>query len=32
MGRGDLLEQNEALAQMKTPLRMSFRDFTIWPI
>jgi hydroxyacylglutathione hydrolase len=31
MGRGQLLELNEALAHMKTPVRMAFRDFTIWP-
>ena len=31
MGRGELLELNEALARMKTPVRMAFRDFTIWP-
>jgi glyoxylase-like metal-dependent hydrolase (beta-lactamase superfamily II) len=31
MGRGELLELNEALSQMKTPVRMAFRDFTIWP-
>ncbi len=32
MGRGELLELNEALAHMKTPVRMAFRDFTIWPM
>jgi hydroxyacylglutathione hydrolase len=32
MGRGQLLELNDALAHMKTPLRMAFRDFTIWPM
>jgi hydroxyacylglutathione hydrolase len=32
LGRGELLELNEALAQMKTPVRMAFRDFSIWPI
>jgi hydroxyacylglutathione hydrolase len=31
MGRGELLELNGALAHMKTPVRMAFRDFTIWP-
>jgi len=31
MGRGELLELNDALAHMKTPARMAFRDFTIWP-
>jgi len=31
MGRGELLELNEALQQMKTPVRKAFRDFTIWP-
>jgi hydroxyacylglutathione hydrolase len=31
MGRGELLELNEALSHMKTPVRMAFRDFTIWP-
>jgi glyoxylase-like metal-dependent hydrolase (beta-lactamase superfamily II) len=31
MGRGELLELNEALELMKTPVRMAFRDFTIWP-
>jgi hydroxyacylglutathione hydrolase len=31
MGRGELLELNEALAHMKTPVRMAFRDFTVWP-
>jgi glyoxylase-like metal-dependent hydrolase (beta-lactamase superfamily II) len=31
MGRGQLLELNEALAHMKAPVRMAFRDFTIWP-
>ena len=31
MGRGELLELNEALQHMKTPVRMAFRDFTIWP-
>jgi glyoxylase-like metal-dependent hydrolase (beta-lactamase superfamily II) len=31
MGRGQLLELNDALAHMKTPVRMAFRDFTIWP-
>ncbi len=30
-GRGELLELNEALAHMKAPARMAFRDFTIWP-
>jgi glyoxylase-like metal-dependent hydrolase (beta-lactamase superfamily II) len=32
MGRGELLELNEALDHMKTPVRMAFRDFTIWPM
>src|ERR1700722_2482543 len=31
MGRGELLELNEALAHMAKPARMAFRDFTIWP-
>ena len=31
LGRGELLELNDALAHMKTPARMAFRDFTIWP-
>jgi glyoxylase-like metal-dependent hydrolase (beta-lactamase superfamily II) len=31
MGRGELLELNEALSHMQTPVRMAFRDFTIWP-
>jgi len=31
MGRGELLELNEALSHMKAPVRMAFRDFTIWP-
>jgi len=31
MGRGELLELNDALSRMKTPVRMAFRDFTIWP-
>jgi len=31
MGRGELLELSGALAHMKTPARMAFRDFTIWP-
>jgi glyoxylase-like metal-dependent hydrolase (beta-lactamase superfamily II) len=31
MGRGELLELNDALSHMKTPVRMAFRDFTIWP-
>jgi hydroxyacylglutathione hydrolase len=31
MGRGELLELNEALAHMSKPTRMAFRDFTIWP-
>jgi len=31
MGRGELLELNDALARMKSPVRMAFRDFTIWP-
>jgi glyoxylase-like metal-dependent hydrolase (beta-lactamase superfamily II) len=32
LGRGELLELNDALAHMKTPARMAFRDFTIWPM
>jgi glyoxylase-like metal-dependent hydrolase (beta-lactamase superfamily II) len=32
LGRGELLELNDALARMKTPVRMAFRDFTIWPM
>jgi len=32
MGRGELLELNDALSHMKTPVRMAFRDFTIWPM
>jgi glyoxylase-like metal-dependent hydrolase (beta-lactamase superfamily II) len=31
MGRGELLELNDALARLKAPVRMAFRDFTIWP-
>ncbi|MBV9770756.1 MAG: MBL fold metallo-hydrolase, partial [Bryobacterales bacterium] len=31
MGRGELLELNEALAHMTKPVRVAFRDFTIWP-
>ena len=31
LGRGELLELDAALAHMKTPARMAFRDFTIWP-
>jgi hydroxyacylglutathione hydrolase len=31
MGRGELLELNDALSRMKKPVRMAFRDFTIWP-
>jgi hydroxyacylglutathione hydrolase len=31
MGRGELLELNQALSHMKTPVRTAFRDFTIWP-
>jgi hydroxyacylglutathione hydrolase len=31
LGRGELLELNEALTRMKSPVRMAFRDFTIWP-
>jgi hypothetical protein len=31
LGRGQLLELNDALAHMKAPVRMAFRDFTIWP-
>lgn len=32
LGRGELLELNDALSHMKTPVRMAFRDFTIWPM
>jgi hydroxyacylglutathione hydrolase len=32
MGRGQLLELNDALAHMKKPARIAFRDFTIWPM
>lgn len=32
IGRGELLELNEALKHMKTPRRLAFRDFTIWPM
>jgi glyoxylase-like metal-dependent hydrolase (beta-lactamase superfamily II) len=32
IGRGELLELNEALKHMKTPKRLAFRDFTIWPM
>jgi len=31
MGRAELLELNDALTHMKTPERLAFRDFTIWP-
>jgi glyoxylase-like metal-dependent hydrolase (beta-lactamase superfamily II) len=31
MGRGELLELNDALSRMKAPARLAFRDFTIWP-
>jgi hydroxyacylglutathione hydrolase len=31
LGRGELLELNDALSRMKTPARRAFRDFTIWP-
>ena len=31
VGRGELLELNEALSHMKAPVRIAFRDFTIWP-
>jgi hydroxyacylglutathione hydrolase len=31
LGRGELLELNDALAHMDKPVRMAFRDFTIWP-
>jgi hydroxyacylglutathione hydrolase len=31
LGRGELLELNDALSHMKSPVRMAFRDFTIWP-
>jgi len=26
------LELNDALKHMKAPVRMAFRDFTIWPM
>jgi hydroxyacylglutathione hydrolase len=32
MGRGQLLELNDALGHMMAPVRMAFRDFTIWPM
>jgi hydroxyacylglutathione hydrolase len=32
LGRGELIELNEALKHMKTPKRLAFRDFTIWPM
>jgi glyoxylase-like metal-dependent hydrolase (beta-lactamase superfamily II) len=32
LGRGELLELNEALKGMKAPRRLAFRDFTIWPM
>jgi hypothetical protein len=32
LGRGELIELNEALKQMKTPKRFAFRAFTIWPM
>ena len=32
LGRGELLELNDALAHMRTPARRAFRDFTIWPM
>ena len=32
LGRGELIELNEALKHMKTPIRLAFRDFTIWPM
>jgi glyoxylase-like metal-dependent hydrolase (beta-lactamase superfamily II) len=31
LGRGELLELNDALSHMKAPVRLAFRDFTIWP-
>ncbi len=30
LGRGELLELNEALSHMESPRRVAFRDFTIW--
>jgi len=32
LGRGELIELNEALKRMKAPRRLAFRDFTIWPM
>jgi hydroxyacylglutathione hydrolase len=32
LGRGELLELNDALTHMKAPARLAFRDFTIWPM
>jgi hydroxyacylglutathione hydrolase len=32
LGRGQLLELNDALKHMKAAKRMAFRDFTIWPM
>ena len=32
LGRGELLELDEALKHMKAPKRLAFRDFTIWPM
>jgi len=31
LGRGELLELNDALSHMNEPARRAFRDFTIWP-
>lgn len=32
LGRGELLELDEALKHMKAPKRLAFREFTIWPM
>ena len=32
LGRGALLELDDALAHMQAPVRRAFRDFTIWPV
>jgi hydroxyacylglutathione hydrolase len=32
LGRGELIELNEALKHMKSARRVAFRDFTIWPM
>jgi hydroxyacylglutathione hydrolase len=31
LGRGELLELNDALKSMKEPAKVAYRDFTIWP-